>query len=169
MNLINNITNNWSMYEKNMEIFLLLSILGISLLVIYSATKNKQLLILSTLSFIVAAIFNVMGIYIVSLFKIPITEIFRIIPIITSILLVSNLGILVGFYISKKDMKGFNISFIMKEYFSDSVKQTIFLLLLGLSTLLFVSVQTEAVIAISILSTIAGVWSLYWISRYILK
>lgn len=153
-----------------MEISLLVSILCISLLAIYWSTRNKSILILSLFSFILIFLFNFLGILLVnSIFKVHISDIFRIVPVISSILLVSNLGILVGFYVSQKNSKGFDISTIRKEYLTDSIKQTVFLTLLGSSTLLFLSIQTEAIVAISILSTILSIWITYWISRYILK
>ncbi len=153
-----------------MEALLLIFILGISLLAIYWSTRNKSILILSAISFGLLLLFNFLGIFFINLlFSIHITEIFRIVPVISSILLVSNLGILVGFYLSKKGSKGFRISSIRKEYLSDSIKQTIFLILLGSSTLLFLSPQTEAIVSISILSTVSTIWLTYLASRYLLK
>ena len=170
MNLFENITNSWSKYEIDIEIAFLLLIFAISILTIYLSTRERKILILSIVSFVVAAFTNLIGIYIVNnLFKINVTEIFKMIPLITYILILSNLGTLIGYYISKKNSKGFKISVVRKEYYNDSLKQTIFLLLLGSSTLLFLSVQTEAVISISILSSIVAVWSTYAISKYILK
>jgi len=170
MNLFENITNSWSKYEIDIEIAFLLLIFAISILTIYLSTRERKILILSIVSFVVAAFTNLIGIYIVNnLFKINVTEIFKMIPLITYILILSNLGTLIGYYISKKNSKGFKISVVRKEYYNDSLKQTIFLLLLGSSTLLFLSVQTEAVISISILSSIVAVWSTYAISTYILK
>ncbi len=170
MNLFQNITNNWSKYEINMEIAFLLLIFAVSVLTIYLSTKERKILILSIVSFVAATFTNLVGIYIVSiLFKIDITEIFKMIPLVTYILILSNLGTLIGYYISKRNSKGFKISTVRKEYYTDSLKQTIFLLLLGSSTLLFLSVQTEAVISISILSSIVAIWSTYAVSKYILK
>ncbi|OGC45129.1 hypothetical protein A2400_00360 [candidate division WS6 bacterium RIFOXYB1_FULL_33_14] len=170
MNLFENISNSWSKYEINIELAYLLLIFTVSILTIYFSTKEKKILILSILSFTVATLSNLIGIYIVNtLFKIDISEIFKMIPLITYILILSNLGTLIGYYISKRNSKGFKISNVRKEYYSDTIKQTIFLLLLGSSTLLFLSVQTEVVISISILSTVIAVWSTYAISKYILK
>ena len=170
MNLFENISNSWSKYEINIELAYLLLIFTVSILTIYFSTKEKKILILSILSFTVATLSNLIGIYIVNtLFKIDISEIFKMIPLITYILILSNLGTLIGYYISKRNSKGFKISSVRKEYYSDTIKQTIFLLLLGSSTLLFLSVQTEVVVSISILSTVIAVWSTYAISKYILK
>lgn len=170
MNLIEQILKNSSIYERNLEIFLLLSIFLLSQVAIYLSTKNKRILILSLISFTLLFVLNVLGLILINgIFHLEISEIFKIVPVLSSILLISNLGILTGFYISRKDSKNFNISSIRKEYLSDSIKQTVFLTLLGSSTLLFLSPQTEGVIAISILSTVLTIWLTYWISRYILK
>ena len=170
MNLFENITESWSKYEINTELLFLVSIFLVSIFTIYYLTKERKLLLISIISFLTGIFLNFVGIYLVNLlFKIEITEIFKMIPLLTSILILSNLGILIGFYISKRHAKGFKISSIRKEYYFDTIKQTIFLLLLGSSTLLFLSVQTEAVISISILSTILSVWFTYGISKYILK
>ncbi len=170
MTLLNNLLQNWSRYEIYTELSLLLSIFVIILLTIYLVTKNRKMLLLSTVAYVVASLLNIIGIFLVHiLLKIEITEVFRIIPIITYILLASNIGILVGFYISRKDAKGFKIKSIRKEYLSDSIKQTVFLVLLGASIMLFTSVQTKLVISISILSTLLSIWFTYWLSKYILK
>jgi len=170
MNLIENILQNWSVYERNMEIFLMVGILGVSLLSIYLTTKNRKLLLLSSISLISVLLLNFLGILLISgVFKLNISEIFRLIPILSLLLTISNLGILVGFYISKREIKGFKISSIRKEYFTDSVKQSVFFVLLGISTLLFLSPQTVAVVSISLLSTVLTIWLTYWISKYILK
>lgn len=170
MNLIEQILKNSSIYERNLEIFLLLAIFLLSQVAIYLSTKNKRILILSLISFTLLFVLNVLGLILINgIFHLEISEIFKIVPVLSSILLISNLGILTGFYISRKDSKNFNISSIRKEYLSDSIKQTVFLTLLGSSTLLFLSPQTEGVIAISILSTVLTIWLTYWISRYILK
>ena len=170
MNLIQNILQNWSIYERNMEIFLMVGILGVSLLSIYLTTKNRKLLLLSSISLISVLLLNFLGILLISgVFKLDISEIFRLIPILSLLLTISNLGILVGFYISKREIKGFKISSIRKEYFTDSVKQSVFFVLLGISTLLFLSPQTVAVVSISLLSTVLTIWLTYWISKYILK
>ena len=170
MNLIENILQNWSVYERNMEIFLMVGILGVSILSIYLTTKNRKLLLLSSISLISVLLLNFLGILLISgVFKLNISEIFRLIPILSLLLTISNLGILVGFYISKREIKGFKISSIRKEYFTDSVKQSVFFVLLGISTLLFLSPQTVAVVSISLLSTVLTIWLTYWISKYILK
>ena len=170
MNIVDNITQNWSKFELNMEISFLLSIFLISIVTIYFTTKEKKILLLSILALLTSAILNILGIFVINMvFDIEIREIFRIVPLLTSILLLSNLGILVGYYISKRDSKKFKISDIRKEYFTDTTKQTIFLLLLASSTIPFLSVQTESVVIVSSLSTIFSMWFSYWISKYILK
>lgn len=170
MNLVQNILKDWSIYERNMEIFLILGILAISLMCIYLSTKSKKILILSSISLSLILILNLLGILIINgIFKIDISEIFKIIPVLSIVLAVSNLGILVGFYVSKKDSKGFKISDIKKEYLSDSVKQSIFLVLLGISTLLFLSPKTVSIVSVSFVSNILTIWLTYWISKYLLK
>lgn len=170
MNLVQNILKDWSIYERNMEIFLILGILAISLMCIYLSTKSKKILILSSISLSLILILNFLGILIINgIFKIDISEIFKIIPVLSIVLAVSNLGILVGFYVSKKDSKGFKISDIKKEYLSDSVKQSIFLVLLGISTLLFLSPKTVSIVSVSFVSNILTIWLTYWISKYLLK
>ncbi len=170
MNLIQNVLQNWSSYELIMEGVLILSILLTSLLVIYLSSKNRKILSLSAISLFVLMIVVLIGIFVANIvLKVSVTEIFRMIPILSLLFNLSNLGILLGFYTSKKNSKGFNISSIRKEYFKDSIKQTIFLALLGISTLLFLSPQTEVILSISILSSVITIWITFWLSRYFLK
>jgi hypothetical protein len=170
MNIFLNIWNNWSTYEKIQEAILLSVIVLLCLAAIYFATKDKRILLLSGIAFFISTILYTVGILLTNtLFDIQITEIFRLIPILTYILILSNLGVFVGFFLYRKNRKDFNIVDVRKEYLSDSTKQTIFLLLLGSSIFMFVSVQTQAILVVSILSCLSGIWGIYWISKYILK
>jgi len=66
-------------------------------------------------------------------------------------------------------MKEIKFANIRKEYLSDSIKETVFLILLGISTIFFLSPATEIVVSMSILASITTIWLTYWISKYILK
>jgi hypothetical protein len=170
MNILSRIFENSSRYEIYMEISLLSSLLVITLSTIYLISKNRKIFLLSAISLVSSLILNLSGILLTEiLFGIQISEIFKTVPVITFILLTSNLGILVGFYISRKNAKGFRIKSVRKEYFKDSIKQSIFLLLLGASILFFTSEQTGAVLSISLLSSILSIWLTYWSSKHILK
>lgn len=170
MTILTDLINSWSTYEKVQEIILLGGIFLVSQIGIYFMSKNRNLLILSSITFAIAAMLNVLSLVLLNvLFKIEITEVFRIVPILTSILLVSNLGIFVGFYVHKIHKKNFTLEKVRLEYFTDTAKQTIFLLLLASSIFLFVSVQTQAILVSSVISCIGSIWATYGISRYILK
>ena len=170
MNLIQNVIQNWSRYELRTEIFLYLSIIAIIVLTIYLFSKNGKITLLSFISLCILMLLNFLGFIIInSLLKIQITEVFRMTPVISMVFLISNLGLLTGYYSSKKKMKKIKFANIRKEYLSDSIKETVFLILLGISTIFFLSPATEIVISMSILASIAAIWFTYWISRYILK
>lgn len=170
MNIFLNIWNNWSTYEKIQEGILLIGIIIVCLAVIYLSTKDKRIFKLSCIAFLISSILNIVGILLANIvFEIQIIEVFRLIPILTYIIVLSNIGVLIGFFLYKRQRKNFDIVDIRKEYLSDTTKQTIFLLLLGSSIIMFVSIQTEAILVISILSSVASMWSVYWVSKYILK
>ena len=170
MNLIQNVIQNWSRYELRTEIFLYLSIIAIVVLTIYLFSKNGKITLLSFISLCILMLLNFLGFIIInSLLKIQITEVFRMTPVISMVFLISNLGLLTGYYSSKKKMKEIKFANIRKEYMSDSIKETVFLILLGISTIFFLSPATEIVVSMSILTSIAAIWLTYWISKYILK
>ncbi|PKN02599.1 hypothetical protein CVU76_00990 [Candidatus Dojkabacteria bacterium HGW-Dojkabacteria-1] len=170
MNIVTNLWYGWSTFEKTQEGILLFGILLISLIAIYLISKETRFLLLSSIGFSISAVLNVIGLYLASvLLDIQITEVFRLVPILTSILLISNLGILIGYYVHKRHKKGFSIENIRLEYFMDTSKQTIFLILLGSSIFLFVSIQTQVILVISILSCVGSIWSIYWFSKHLLK
>lgn len=170
MSILTNFWNNWTTYEKLREGVFLFLIFFITVVAIYYATRDRKITLLSLISLILAAILNVVGIVFASaVLKIQVTEVFRLIPVITSILLLSNLGLLAGFYISKRGKKSFTYENLRVEYLSDTLKQTIFLVLLASAMILFVSVQTQAILAIAVISTLLPVWAIYWLSKYIFK
>jgi len=170
MNLIQNVIQNWSRYELRTEIFLYLSIIAIIVLTIYLFSKNGKITLLSFISLCILMLLNFLGFIIInSLLKIQITEVFRMTPVISMVFLISNLGLLTGYYSSKKKMKEIKFANIRKEYLSDSIKETVFLILLGISTIFFLSPATEIVVSMSILIGITTIWLTYWLSKYILK
>lgn len=169
-NIFANLINSWSNYEKIREGIFLLLIFLIIVVVTHLSTKEKRITLLVAIALLSSAILNVLGIFLSSLIlDINITEVFRLTPILTSILLVTNLGLLIGFYISKKDKKDFKIISIRDEYFSDSLKQTLFIILLIFSMLFFVSIKTQAILVVSGVSTLLPIWLTYICSKYILK
>jgi hypothetical protein len=169
-NIFANLINSWSNYEKIREGIFLLLIFLIIVVVTHLSTKEKRITLLVAIALLSSAILNVLGIFLSSLIlDINITEVFRLTPILTSILLVTNLGLLIGFYISKKDKKDFKIISIRDEYFSDSLKQTLFIILLIFSMLFFVSIKTQSILVVSGVSTLLPIWLTYICSKYILK
>ena len=170
MNLIQNVIQNWSRYELRTEVFLYLSIIAIVVLTIYLFSKNRKITLLSFISLCILMLLNFLGFIIInSLLKIQITEVFRITPVISMVFLISNLGLLTGYYSSKKKMKEIKFANIRKEYLSDSIKESVFLILLGISSIFFLSPATEIVVSMSILIGITTIWLTYWLSKYILK
>lgn len=170
MNLLINLWNDWSTFEKLREGVFLFLMFALVIVAVYYATRERKIVLLSAIAMLLAAVLNLVGIVLSNLvFDIQISEVFRLIPVITSIFLISNIGLLAGFYIAKKHRKDFTLKTLRTEYQSDCVKQTIFLVILAFSIFLFVSVQTQAILAISVLSTLIPVWSTYWISKRILK
>ena len=165
MDIFLNTFNSLSNYDKTKEGVFLLLIFLIAIVVIYYSTKNKRLTIISMISFALLFLLNIIGVLIIYLLQIPITELFRMIPIVSVILLLSNLGVLVGFFISQKDSKSFKYSNILSEYRRDSIKQTLFLLLLSISVFLFVPIQIQSIVGISVLSTLISIWITYLILR----
>lgn len=169
-NIFINLWESWSSLEKVRESVFLFLIFVVILLVTNFATKEKRMTLLIGCSLIVSAILNVLGIYLSSLIlDIQITETFRLTPVITGILLISNLGLLIGFYIANKDKKGFKFEKVRAEYFSDTIKQSLFLVLLVFAMLFFVSIQTQAILVTCVVSTLLPIWFTYWASRYIVK
>ncbi len=118
MNILTNLWNNWSTLEKMQEGILLFGISFLSVVIIYLASKEKRISLLACIGFLVSTILNIFGVFLIGiLFNIEITELFRLIPILTYIFLLSNLGVLIGFFLNSRHKKDFNIENVRKEYF----------------------------------------------------
>lgn len=170
INIFSNLIGSWSKYEMVRESMFLLLIFLIVVLTTYFSTKERRMTILIGISFLSAALINILGIFLSSiLVDVEITEVFRIIPVLTSLILVTNIGLLIGFYISKKEKKDFKMLDIINEFLSDTLKQSLFLVLLIFSMLFFVSTKTQIILIVSGISSIASMWLTYYLSKYILK
>lgn len=154
--------NNWSNYEKILTGEILLSLLILIPLIIYLFTKNRKLIIFSTISLVISAILTVISFTVLSLiFKIEITNIFLLIPLISLFVNILNLGTLVGFYCKSSKNKNFTFEALYKEYLRDTFKLSIVLITLFCLSTIFLSSILLSLLISSLSVCILTIWINY--------
>lgn len=162
MNIFMNLWTNWSNYEKVCTLSMYLIILAFLLSGIYLLTKEKRLVIFIFLSLITSAIITVLGIlFLVTVLKIIITNIFLIVPLVIIFINTVSCGTCVGYLISNRHKKDFSHVEMIKEYIRDNINITIFTLLLFSSLSVFLSGNLLTLILLILCISLCTIWINY--------
>ena len=170
MEIFLNLWNNWTNIEKiSLSSLSLILFILLPLLILY-ITRNKKFLYFTTASLLSTALLTISSISLLNIISdITITYIFLLLPIIVLFIYILSLGTCVGYYQSHRNDKSFNFNQLKKEYFSDTIYISVFILLLFPAFSVFTS---STFLTLILLTTFVGtcvVWLNYTLFHYIVK
>lgn len=170
MEIFLNLWNNWTNIEK-MSMFSLFAILVILIpLGVKFITKNNKLFYFSITSLASSALLTLFAIIFLNvILDLTITYIFLLAPVIILFINILNIGTCVGYYQTNKKSKTFSYNLLKKEYLSDSIYLTIFILLLFSAFSIFISSTFLAFILLTAAISVGMVWLNYILLYYIVK
>lgn len=159
MNIINNILNSWSIYEWSLILGSLLSIFLITNSVTYYLTRNFRYLLSLSLTYVVSGLLLIISLFIfVFLFDWEVSNLSFLSVIFITLIININWFSLIGFYNKHKDSKKFSLVSLFKEYRKDSIRISIFLLIISLSVLIFLKGETLYTVSIATLVSIVSIY-----------
>lgn len=138
MNMILNILNNWSNYEKLSTGLMLLAILFALILSVYFFTKSIRVVIVSGISLLKSIFLTTLILFLSNqFFNLNITEIYSLVFVVIIFLNILSIGTMVGYYTLNHKSKDFTLLDLKKENVKDGLKLSISVILLfsGLSIL----------------------------------
>lgn len=131
MDIIINLWNNWTTYEKaNSLILVLIVFLGMPGLV-WLFTKQKKLALISLLSLLITGVLNLLALIILNqFFDIAIIYTYKLVIFISFFLTIVNLATMIGYYLQNHKHKNFEIANMKLEMRQDTLRLSLSSLLL---------------------------------------
>jgi len=169
MDIIINLFNNWTTFEKvNTLILVLIALLVIPGLV-WIFTKQSKLVLISLFSILISGLLVLIGLLVLNMvFKIDITYTYKLIPFIVFVITILCVGTMTGFYMQNHKQKDFNMTKVKAEAFNDTFRLTISCILLFTAF----AVLTPSIlipILLSLCLSLATIWLHYLLVFKLLK
>lgn len=131
MDIIINLWNNWTTYEKTNTLILILIVLLVIPGLVWIFTKQAKLAHISFDSLVIAGLLTLVTLLITNqLFHVAITYTYKLIPFIVIFIAILCIGTMTGFYMQNHKHKEFDMTKVKAEAFNDAFRLTISCILL---------------------------------------
>jgi len=169
MNLFAKILENWSNYELIMitSMIGLMTIVGIVFVHFFS--KDKRSVLLSLTSAITTNVLIALTLSIVNLLNLELSEGYSFVFLLTATLSVMNITTLNGFLIKNRKNKTFDIDFVTRDHFTDSLKLISFICLFFSILITFTSGDIRNILIASGISSVLSISTNHLLARFFFK
>jgi len=131
MEIIINLWNNWTVYEKWTTLVLILIVLLAIPGLVWLFTKNSKLLLGALLSLVITGTLVAVGLIVLNqAFDFAITYTYKLVPFITFFINILCIGTTVGYFMQNHRHKDFNPILVKEEAFKDAYRLTLSCILL---------------------------------------
>lgn len=131
MEIITNLLNNWTTYEKVNTLLLLLVVLIVIPGLVWLFTKQTKLAHVSFDSLVITGLLTLIVLLVSNqLFHVAITYTFKLIPLVVLIINILCIGTMTGYYMQKHKQKGYSSETMKAEVLKDATNLTVFCILL---------------------------------------
>lgn len=131
MDIIINLWNNWTTYEKVNTLILGLIVLIVIPGLVWIFTKHSKLAFVSILSLLITGALVLIALIVLNVaFKIDITYTYKLIPFIAFFISILCIGTMTGFYMQNHKHREFDMTKVKAEAFNDAFRLTISCILL---------------------------------------
>ena len=159
MEMFKHVINNWSIYQIVALLVMFFLILAIILIAVWYLTKSKKYIVFTTTSFLLSVLLTLLAFLVANLlFKVTISYIYLLTPIIVLTINLIHIGMSVGFYTAHKMQKNPDMQALRKEFLKDSLQISIFIVLLFASFLIFLSGKASTFLLLTGIVTIVMTW-----------
>ena len=159
MEMFKHVINNWSIYQTVALLVMFFLILAIILIAVWYLTKSKKYIVFTTTSFLLSVLLTLLAFLVANLlFKVTISYIYLLTPIIVLTINLIHIGMSVGFYNAHKMQKNPDMQALRKEFLKDSLQISIFIVLLFASFLIFLSGKASTFLLLTGIVTIVMTW-----------
>lgn len=160
------ILTTWTMYELILFGISCVLIPALLLLSTYIMTKDKRFLKIQLFGMTAFAVILILAYtFIFEILQIDLSNISLLAPYISLLLIQINFFTMVGYYSQNRNSKKFDIDLVTREHFSDSLKLSIFTLLLTSALGIVFRGEVLVLISVVVLTTLSTVWITHFVSR----
>lgn len=169
MNIFSKVLENWSNYELISVIEVISLMLIFCIAFTWFFTKDKRSLFFSLTSFLSAIVLTALTIFAIYLLDINISETYSFVFFLTVTLSIVNIWTLLSFFIKNKSRKDFDIDFVTREHFADSLKLVSFICLFFSILIAFINGDIRNILIASGISSILAVFANILLARIFFK
>lgn len=169
MNILSNILEGWTNYELIMIISMvgLMTIVGI--VSVHLFIRDKRSVLFSLVSAVTTNILIVLILSLVSLLNLGLSEGYSFVFLLTATLSVMNVTTLNSYLIKNRNKKDFDIDFVTRDHFTDSLKLTFFICLFFSILIAFTSGEIRNVLIASGVSSVLSISTNHLLARIFFK
>lgn len=169
MNIIINLWNNWTTYEKMNTLILVLIILLAVPGLVWLFTKHSKLALTSLISLTITGLLTVLGLVILNqAFNISIAYTYKLIPFIAFFINILCIGTTTGYFMQNHKQKDFDIVKTKQESFKDAYRLTISCILLFSGfAILTPTILIPVIFSLGI--SLIAIWIHYFLLKKLLK
>lgn len=169
MDIILNIFNNWTTYEKLTTLFLILIILIVIPGLVWIFTRHSNLALVSIFSLLTTGVLILTSLIILNqVFHVDITYTYKLLPFIAYFVNILCVGTMTGYYMQNHKHKSFDIKAIRAEGSKDALALSVSCVLL-FSGFAALTPSILLPILLSLAVTIVVIWIHYLLLRKLIK
>ena len=169
MNIFLNILEGWSNYELTMIISMIGSMTIVGLLSVHFFIKDKRSVLLALASSVATNTLITLTLFLITLLGIALSEGYSFVFLLTATLSVMNVTTLNSYLIKNRNKKGFDIDFVTRDHFTDSLKLISFICLFFSILIAFTSGEVRNVLIASGISSVLSISTNHLLARIFFK
>jgi len=169
MNLFSKILESWSNYE----LIIILSIIGLITIVeivsVHFFTKDKRSVLLTLISSITTNFLIALTLFSTNLLNIDISDNYSFVFLLTTTLSMMNIATLNSYLVRNRQNKNFDIDFVTRDHFTDSLKLISFICLFSSILIAFTNGDIRNILIASSISSILSIAINHLLARLFFK
>lgn len=122
MNIFSKVLENWTNYELTSVVEIIVLIIFLNILLAWILTKDKKCILFTLTSLFSSVLVTFLTIFFIYLINSSVTENYSFVFLLTMTFCILNIWTLVSFFVKNRSRKDFDIDFVTREHFTDSLK-----------------------------------------------
>jgi hypothetical protein len=158
MNIFSKVLENWTNYELISIVEVVMAITAVNILLAWIFTKDKRSLLFTLSSLLSSGLITFLIIFAIYLINTSVTENYSFVFLLTITFSVLNIWTLVSFLVKNKNRKNFDIDFVTREHFADSLKLISFICIFFSILIAFIPGETRYILIAGGISSVSAIF-----------
>ncbi len=122
MNIFSKVLENWTNYELISIIEIIILIIFLNILLAWILTKDRKCILFTLTSLFSSVLVTFLTVFFIYLINSSVTENYSFVFLLTITFCILNIWAFIGFFVKSRNRKDFDIDFVTREHFTDSLK-----------------------------------------------